>query len=95
MSLRLVDESIEDVVNLFPDVSTEVQKFSINSMQGRLEEVPLAWVFRVKQLEKLNDKSMVNMAPCNCRFKIRRFQKAEKELVYELEKSIFMKKTIY
>ena len=44
VSLRLVYEVVEDVVDLFPDVGSQTQKFSIYPVQGRLEEISLSRV---------------------------------------------------
>lgn len=44
----LVDELEEDVVDRATNVRAEVEKFAINAMQRRLQEVTFSWVFGVK-----------------------------------------------
>lgn len=48
-----VDELVEDVIDRPTDKGAQVEEFSVDSVKGRLEEVALAGVFRVEQLEEL------------------------------------------
>ena len=48
--LRLVDEPEEEVVDLFPDEGSPAQELAVDSVQDRLEEVPLSGVLAVEQL---------------------------------------------
>ena len=50
---RLVNETEEDVVNLFPDERSETQEFAIDAMKTSLEKVALAWVLAIEQLQQL------------------------------------------
>jgi len=50
-SFGLVDELKENVVDRSPNERTEVEEFAINSMQGGLQEVTLARIFRVEQFK--------------------------------------------
>lgn len=45
MSLRFIDKVKEDVVDRPPNKRTEVEEFPVDAMEGRLEEVALAWIF--------------------------------------------------
>lgn len=40
----------EYVVNLFPDESSEAEKFPVDSVQTGLEEISFSWIFAVKQI---------------------------------------------
>lgn len=51
VSFGLVDELEEDVVDRASDEGTEVEEFAVDSVKGRLEEVSLAWVLAVEELE--------------------------------------------
>lgn len=50
-SLRLVSELEEHVIDGAANIRPQVQKFSINAMQGSFQEIPFPRVFRVKQLQ--------------------------------------------
>ncbi len=47
------DLPVEDIVNLFPNVGPETQELSVDSVENRLEEVSLARVLAVEQLQQL------------------------------------------
>ena len=49
VTLSFVDEVVEYVVNLFPNVCSQTQKFPINPMQGGFQEVSLSGILRVKK----------------------------------------------
>ena len=58
--LRLVDEVVEDVVDLFPDEGSETKELSVDSVQCRLEEISFSWILRVKETEQVRNKSLVD-----------------------------------
>lgn len=47
-ALRLVDELEKDVVDRFSNVGSQVEEFAVQSVQGGLEKVALAWIFAVE-----------------------------------------------
>ncbi len=53
MSLRFIHELEEDIVDRSPDVRPQVQELAVNPVQGGLQEVALAGVFRVKEIQQL------------------------------------------
>ncbi len=53
MSLILVNEMEKNVIDGTTYESSQIEKFSINSMKGSLEKVALARVFRVEKFEQL------------------------------------------
>lgn len=53
MAFRLIDKVEEDVVNASSNGSTKVEEFAVNPMQSRLEEVALARIFRIEELEEV------------------------------------------
>lgn len=44
---------IENVINLFPDVSSETQELPVDAVESRLQEVSLSRVFTIEQLQEL------------------------------------------
>ncbi len=44
-------EPEKDVVDLFPDKGSQAQKLSVNPMQDCLEEISLAGIFAVEELQ--------------------------------------------
>ena len=55
MSLCLVYEVVEDVVDLFPDVGSQTQELAIYSVKSCLQEISLSWILGVEQSQKLNE----------------------------------------
>ena len=58
-ALRLVYKLEEDVVNGTADIRSQIEEFAVDAVQGGLQEVPFARIFRVKQFEQLQPKSVV------------------------------------
>lgn len=54
-------------------------------MEGCLEEVALAWVFRVEEFEKVEDERLVNIALGEVGVEVWAFNEAEEEFVDDLE----------
>lgn len=52
-SLRFVCKLEEDIVDGSTDIRSEVQEFSVDTMQSGLKEIAFPRVFRVKQLQQL------------------------------------------
>lgn len=48
MSLRLVNKLEENVVDRTSNESSQIEKFTINTMKGGLEEVTLSWIFTIE-----------------------------------------------
>ena len=60
-SLRFVCELEENIVDGSTDVRPQVQEFSIDTMQGGLEEIAFPRVFRVKQFKQLKNENLVSI----------------------------------
>lgn len=83
--LGLVDKSIEDVIDLLAYVGPEPEELAVDPVQGRLEEVPLPRVFRVEEIEQLQDELVIDVSLGDRRLKIRRLEQTQKELVDKLQ----------
>lgn len=46
------------IVDLLPYEGSQTQELSINPMQDCLKEVPLPWIFTVKQLQELQQQTV-------------------------------------
>ena len=53
VSLSFVDEVVEDVIYLFPNVRPQTEKLPINPMQGGFQEISLSRILGVEQGEEL------------------------------------------
>lgn len=85
MAFRLIDKVKEDVVNASSNGSTKVEEFAINPMQSRLEEVTLARIFRIKELEEVEDEGLVDISFGEVGVKIGTFYETEEEFIDNLE----------
>ena len=77
----------EKVIDLLPDEGPESEKLSVYSVQHRLEEVSLARVFGVEELEKLEHELLVDDLLADARLEIGRLEEPEEEFVHKLEKT--------
>ena len=82
--LRLVDEVVEDVVNLFPDEGSKTKELSVDSVQCRLEEISLSWILRVKETEKVRHESLVDKLFGQTGLKVTGFQAPATNCCYSL-----------
>ena len=73
MPLRLVDEVVEDVVDLFPDEGSETEELAVDSVQRRLEEISLPRILRVKEAKKIRNESLVDKLFCQTGLKVTGF----------------------
>ena len=85
MTLRFIDKVEEDVIDRPPDETTKGEEFSVDPMKGGLEEIALAWIFRVKQLKEVEYKRLVDVSPGEVGIKVRTFDEAEEEFVDNLK----------
>lgn len=83
--LRLVGELEKDVVDGASNEGTEVQEFSVNTVQRCLQEVTLPRILGVEQLQKLQDKAVVDICFCNVSVEILALDKAKEEFVNDLD----------
>jgi hypothetical protein len=47
----------ENVVNLLSDERSQAKELAVNPMQDGLQEVALPWIFTIKKLQELEEKS--------------------------------------
>ena len=85
MPLRFVDEVEEDIIDRSSDERAEVEEFAVNAVQGRLEEITLARVFRVEEFEEVEHERLVDVSLGKVRVEIWAFDEAEEEFVDDLE----------
>lgn len=62
----------KNVVDLFADEGPEAKELAVDSMQNRLQAVPLPWVLTIKQLQELEiwKSFLINYMSNVCRLKI-------------------------
>ena len=48
MPLRLVNEAVENVVDLFTNKGSKTQKFPINPVKCCLQKIPFAWILGIE-----------------------------------------------
>jgi hypothetical protein len=85
MSFGLVDKVEKDIIDRSPDKGAQVEEFAVDAVEGGLEEVALAWVFRVEELEEVEDERLVDVSLGEVRVEVWAFDEAEKEFVDNLE----------
>ena len=54
-------------------------------MKRRFQQISLAWIFRVEELEQLDDEPLVDVFLSNGRLEVGRLEETEEELVDELK----------
>lgn len=72
------------VVDLFADVSSKAEEFPIDTMQNGLEEVSLARVLTIKQIEQLHQELLVDVLLGYVGLKVRRLEEPQEKLVDNL-----------
>ena len=85
VSLRLVDEAVEDVVDLLPDVSSQSEELAVNPVESRFQEISLSRVFRVKELEQLKDELLVDVLLDQTGLEVGGLKHSQEELVDQLQ----------
>ena len=85
MTLCLVDEVEEDIVDASSNGSTEVQEFSVYPMKSGFEEVALARILGVEELEKVKDECLINVSLGKVGVEIRALDETQEEFVDNLE----------
>lgn len=85
MSFRLVNEVEENIINGTTNESAEVEEFSIDAVEGSLEEIAFTGVFRVKEFEEIEDKGLVNVSFGKICVKVGTLDKSEEEFIDNLK----------
>ena len=85
VSVCLVHKLEEDVVDATSDRCAEIEELSVYPMKRGLQEVTLPGVFRIEQLEQVEDEVLVNVALGKVRVELRAFDETQEEFVNDLE----------
>ena len=84
MILSFVDHSEQHIHQLMLDVVSKSHKFAVDSMENSFKIIPFPWIFTVKQFQEAIYKVVIQMSCNDFILKMRRKNKLQKELVYEL-----------
>lgn len=76
---------IENIIDLLSDVRPQPQKLSVDAMEHRLQEVALAGILRVEEIQKSEHELAVDEALGDVRREVGRFEKAQEEFVDDLQ----------
>ena len=82
---RFIYEVKENVVDRSSYRSPKIEKFSIDSVEGGLQEIAFSWILRIKELQEVENKELINVPFCNVRVEIRTLDESQEELVDYLE----------
>jgi len=83
--LILIDEGVESVVDCFSDEGAEGHELGVNAVEDCLEIVSLSGIFRVEQLENVQDKEAVDVLLENFEIHVVGSDEAQEELVHDLK----------
>ena len=85
MAFSFVDELEKDVVDRPTDEGAEVEEFAINSMKSCLQEVALARILRIKELQEVQYEGLIDVSLCQVRVEIWAFDESEEKFVDNLK----------
>lgn len=85
MTLALIYELEKDVVDGTTDKGAQVEEFAIDAMKRGLQKITLSWVFRVKELEEVEDKRLIDVSLCEVGVEIWAFHETQEKFVDNLE----------
>ena len=85
MFFLLVSYQQNKVHDLLADVRPEDHKLAIDSVHDGLQVVALPWIFRVKQLEQLNNECLGDMGGHDLGWDLGTHHELEEKLVHQLE----------
>lgn len=85
MALGFVYELEKDVVDGPSDKRPQIEEFAVNAMKGRLQEVTLPRVLRIKEFEEIQNERLIDVALGEVGIEIRAFDETEEKLVNDLE----------
>lgn len=80
-----VDKVEENIVDRPSYGSTEIEEFSIDPVEGGLQEIALPWILRIEELQEVQNEELINIPLGNVRVEIRTFNEPQEELVDDLE----------
>lgn len=74
----------EDVVDVSPDVRAKAQELAVDAVENCLEEVSLSPILRVKQLQQLHHKGLVDVSLGHGDVQLRILQEPQEQSVHQL-----------
>lgn len=80
-----IGELEKDVVDGSSNEGAQVEEFSINAMEGRLQKVSFARILRVEQLQKLQNEAVVDIGLGNVGVEILALNEAQEKLINNLD----------
>lgn len=83
--LDLVDETQEDVVDLFANEGAQAEKLAVDAVQDGFEQVAFARVLAVEELENAGDESLIDVLFAHVGLKLGRLEEAQEEFVDNLK----------
>lgn len=81
VSLRLIDELEEHIIDATPNRSAQLEEFAVDSVECRLEEISLARVFGIEELEQVQHEVLVDVPLGKVSVEIGAFNEAQEEFV--------------
>jgi len=85
MSFGFVDKVEENVVDGPSYRGPEIEEFSIDPVEGGLQEIAFSWILRIEEFQEVQNKELIDIPLGNVRVEVRTFDKPQEELVDDLE----------
>lgn len=82
---RFIDKVEENVVDRASYGSPKIEKLSIDSVEGGLEEIAFSWILRIEEFQEVQNEELIDVAFGNVRVEIRTLDEPQEELVDYLE----------
>lgn len=76
---------VENIVDLLANEGTQPQELPVDAVQHRLQEVTLARILRVEQVEQLQHEIVIDVPLGDVRLKVGRLEEPQVQLVHELQ----------
>jgi hypothetical protein len=84
-SLCFIGELEKDIVDGSSNKRSKVKEFSVDAVEGGLQEVSLAGILGIKQLKELEDEAVVDVRLGNVGVEILALDEAQEELINDLD----------
>jgi hypothetical protein len=85
VAFGFVDELEKDIVDRPTDEGAEIEEFAVNSMKSRLQEIALARVLRIKELQEVQYEGLIDVSFGQVRVEIWAFDESEEKLIDNLK----------
>lgn len=85
MPLSFIDKLEKDVVDGTSNKGSQIEEFAVDAMESGLEEIAFSGVLAVKELEKVEHKSLVDVALGNVGVEIGALDESQEKLINNLE----------